>query len=103
MKNADMIKHLLVLLRRRDPKAMVRFKYVPGHAGVEGNEGADVGSVSDNAYSADNQRLARMGAAMPPLPDRSDWLDPDDMEVEPVDTQETSQVDVEVSSMWSWT
>ncbi|KAK1927539.1 ribonuclease H-like domain-containing protein [Papiliotrema laurentii] len=89
VKNADMIKHLLVLLRRRDPKAMVRFKYVPGHAGVEGNEGAD--------------RLARMGAAMPPLPDRSDWLDPDDMEVEPVDTQETSQVDVEIDESWLMT
>lgn len=42
VKNADMIKHLLVLLRRRKPNCGVRFKYVPGHAGVEGNEGADV-------------------------------------------------------------
>lgn len=42
IKNADMIKHLLVLLRRRGGKKGVRFKYVPGHVGVEGNEGADV-------------------------------------------------------------
>lgn len=42
VKNTDMIKHLLVLLRRRKPRAGVRFKYVKGHAGVEGNEGADV-------------------------------------------------------------
>lgn len=42
VKNTDLIKHLLVLLRRRKPRAGVRFKYVPGHAGVEGNEGADV-------------------------------------------------------------
>jgi ribonuclease HI len=48
VKNADMIKHLLVLLRQRAPSAQVRFKYVPGHAGVEGNEGADV----SNAYRA---------------------------------------------------
>ena len=40
-----MIKHLLVLLRRRSPTAGVRFKYVHGHAGVEGNEGADVSLV----------------------------------------------------------
>lgn len=46
VKNADMIKHLLVLLRRRAPTAQVRFKYVPGHAGVEGNEGADVSFLS---------------------------------------------------------
>lgn len=43
VKNADLIKHLLVLLRRRGPGNGVRFKYVPGHQGVEGNEGADVG------------------------------------------------------------
>ena len=42
VKNADMIKHLLVLLRRRPPSAQVRFKYVPAHTGLQGNEGADV-------------------------------------------------------------
>ena len=42
IKNADMIKHLLVLLRRRGPGSGVRFKYVPGHTGLEGNEAADV-------------------------------------------------------------
>jgi ribonuclease HI len=42
VKNADMIKHLLVLLRRRGPGNGVKFKYVPGHSGWEGNEAADV-------------------------------------------------------------
>ncbi len=42
IKNADMVKHLLVLLRRRRPGAGVKFKYVPGHSGYEGNEAADV-------------------------------------------------------------
>jgi len=42
IKNVDMIKHLLVLLRQRGPGAGVRFKYVPGHKGYEGNEAADV-------------------------------------------------------------
>ncbi len=42
IKNADMIKHLLVLLRRRKPGAGVRFKHVPGHSGYLGNEAADV-------------------------------------------------------------
>ena len=42
VKNVDLIKHLLVLLRRRGPNNGVTFKYVPGHSGVEGNEGADV-------------------------------------------------------------
>lgn len=42
VKNADMIKHLLVLLRRRGPANGVKFKYVPGHSGWEGNEEADV-------------------------------------------------------------
>jgi ribonuclease HI len=45
VKNADMIKHLLVLLRRRGTKAPVRFKHVRGHIGVEGNEGADVSCI----------------------------------------------------------
>jgi len=42
VKNADMIKHLYVLLRQRSSAAGVRFKYVPGHEGWEGNEAADV-------------------------------------------------------------
>ena len=45
VKNVDLIKHLLVLLRRRGPNNGVTFKYVPGHSGVEGNEGADVRSA----------------------------------------------------------
>lgn len=42
VKNTDLIKHLLVLLRRRSSKAGVTFKHVPAHAGWEGNEAADV-------------------------------------------------------------
>lgn len=45
IKNADLVKHLLVLLRRRTFKAGVRFKYVAGHVGWEGNEAADVSQV----------------------------------------------------------
>lgn len=45
IKNVDLIKHLLVLLRRRQPKAGVRFKYVAAHVGWEGNEAADVSSL----------------------------------------------------------
>lgn len=45
VKNADLIKHLLVLLRRRDPRAGVRFKHVAAHVGYEGNEAADVGHI----------------------------------------------------------
>jgi ribonuclease HI len=45
IKNADLVKHLLVLLRRRHFKAGVRFKYVAGHVGWEGNEAADVSRI----------------------------------------------------------
>jgi len=92
VKNADMIRHLLVLLRRRGPTASVRFKYVRGHAGHEGNEAAD--------------KLARMGAMCPPLPDRTDWLDPDTeaqvarkegADVEVVGAGKDEEYDVEVS------
>ena len=42
VKNADMIKHLLVLLRKRSVHNKVVFKYVAGHSGEIGNEAADV-------------------------------------------------------------
>jgi ribonuclease HI len=42
VKNADMIKHLLVLLRRRPIHNKVVFKYVAAHSGEIGNEAADV-------------------------------------------------------------
>jgi ribonuclease HI len=45
VKNADMIKHLLVLLRRRPIHNKVVFKYVAGHSGEIGNEAADVSFV----------------------------------------------------------
>jgi ribonuclease HI len=47
VKNADMIKHLLVLLRRRSIHNKVVFKYVAGHSGEIGNEAADVSLVWD--------------------------------------------------------
>jgi ribonuclease HI len=63
VKNTDMIKHLLVLLRRRKPHAPVRFKYVPGHAGVEGNEGADVSwiAVHSRGRAADGAAIGEDG------------------------------------------
>jgi ribonuclease HI len=42
VKNADMIKHMLVLLRGRSRSNKVVFKYVAGHTGEIGNEAADV-------------------------------------------------------------
>lgn len=42
IKNAEMIKHMLVLLRRRSASNKVVFKYVAGHTGEIGNEAADV-------------------------------------------------------------
>ena len=51
IKNLDLIKHLLVLLQRRKPKAGVRFKYVAGHSGVEGNEEADVSSHPSRCWA----------------------------------------------------
>jgi ribonuclease HI len=94
VKNADMIRHLLVLLRARAPAAPVNFKHVRGHSGHEGNEAAD--------------KLARCGAMYPALPDRTDWLDPDavDESAEPSppqqqssedDTKSEKMVDLEVS------
>jgi len=44
---------------------------------------------------ADDQALARRGALADPLPDRDDWLNPDD--VEESEVPETSEVVVEVS------
>lgn len=64
VKNADMIRHLLVLLRKRPPNAQIRFKYVRGHSGHEGNDAAD--------------KLARAGAMQPERPDRTDWLVPEE-------------------------
>ena len=45
VKNADMIKHMLVLLRRKTAINRVVFKYVAGHTGEIGNEAADVGQL----------------------------------------------------------
>ena len=45
VKNADMIKHMVVLLRRRTPSNKVVFKYVAGHTGEIGNEAADVSQL----------------------------------------------------------
>lgn len=73
MKNTDMIRHLLVLLRRR--AAPVKFKYVRGHAGHAGNEAAD--------------GLARNGAVMAACT-RTDWLDPD------IDETDVGKADVPV-------
>ena len=47
------------------------------------------------AFRADNQGLARRGALSDPLPDRDDWLNPDD--VDESEVPETSEVVVEVS------
>jgi len=46
VKNVDMIKHLLVLLRRRSASNKVVFKYVAGHTGEIGNEAADVSQLN---------------------------------------------------------
>jgi ribonuclease HI len=40
-----MIKHLWVLLRRRGNKRDVKFRYVAGHSGEQGNDAADVSST----------------------------------------------------------
>ena len=57
IKNLDLIKHLFVLLRER--RAGVKFKHVRGHAGLEGNEQADVSpsfSLQASSMTADSSR-----------------------------------------------
>lgn len=87
--NADLIKHLLVLLRRRGAAGRVKFKYVPAHSGVEGNEAAD--------------RLARTGGALPFVSDENNWLDPED-EVVPCDSEtDPTEVELEIDEGWLMT
>nr|XP_018264724.1 uncharacterized protein I303_02903 [Kwoniella dejecticola CBS 10117]OBR86882.1 hypothetical protein I303_02903 [Kwoniella dejecticola CBS 10117] len=87
--NLDMIKHLLVLLQRRGPKGKVKFKYVPAHSGIEGNERAD--------------QLAKMGSLMPEVTDNVKWLDPDE---EAVSAQSSKgkegmmEIEVEMDENW---
>ena len=47
------------------------------------------------AFRADNQGLARRGALSDPLPDRDDWLNPDD--VDEAEVPDSSEVVAEVS------
>ena len=59
VKNAPLIRYLSALLDLRARRGQkVHLQYVKGHAGIEGNEGAD--------------RLANYGATMAMLPER-DW------------------------------
>ncbi|ADV20448.1 ribonuclease HI [Cryptococcus gattii E566] len=87
--NIDLIKHLLVLLRRRGPAGRVKFKYVPAHSGVEGNEAAD--------------RLARTGGALPPVSDESNWLDPEDKVVPCGPETNPTEVELEIDEDWLMT
>ncbi|KAL7419560.1 hypothetical protein Q5752_005471 [Cryptotrichosporon argae] len=84
VKNADLIKHLLVLLRRR--AAPVTFEYVPGHTGEAGNERADA--------------LARHGASGPPVPNRTDWLVPSDEDAAP---KAPTSIHVDIDPGWLMT
>ena len=59
VKNAPLIRYLSALLDQRARRGQkVHLQYVRGHAGEEGNEGAD--------------RLANWGVTLPPRPER-DW------------------------------
>ncbi|OCH92247.1 hypothetical protein OBBRIDRAFT_751722, partial [Obba rivulosa] len=59
VKNASLIRYTAALIKARERKGCkVAFEHVKGHAGEEGNEGAD--------------RLAVAGSALPELPER-DW------------------------------
>lgn len=59
VKNRALIKYLAALLHvRRETSQTVEFKYVRGHAGIQGNEAAD--------------QLANLGVTMPIIPER-DW------------------------------
>ncbi|OCF57907.1 hypothetical protein L486_03929 [Kwoniella mangroviensis CBS 10435] len=94
--NVDMVKHLLVLLRRRSGKGRVKFKYVPAHSGIEGNERAD--------------QLAKMGSLMPESSGPVKWLTPeedDDLSLDlPKSTtgvegvKQVTDIEVELDENW---
>nr|XP_019012066.1 uncharacterized protein I206_02904 [Kwoniella pini CBS 10737]OCF50847.1 hypothetical protein I206_02904 [Kwoniella pini CBS 10737] len=83
--NVDMIKHLLVLLRNRGSKGKVKFKYVPAHSGIEGNERAD--------------QLAKMGSLMPENKNTIKWLNPDEESSQKI-KKEITDIEVELNENW---
>nr|XP_019050380.1 hypothetical protein I302_00811 [Kwoniella bestiolae CBS 10118]OCF29310.1 hypothetical protein I302_00811 [Kwoniella bestiolae CBS 10118] len=95
--NVDMVKHLLVLLRRRSGRGKVKFKYVPAHSGIEGNERAD--------------QLAKMGSLMPESNGAVKWLTPEEEEISSTENRKDAEdmkglsggvTDVEVELDENW-